>query len=239
MRNLPRHRTVGDVMTSRVHIAGPQTPFKLIVRLIEENRVSAIPIVDQGGIPIGVVSEADLLLKESHGERDEAPALLHLRKRREQRSKAAGTVAADVMTSPPVTIDREATLAEAARIMQGRNVRRLVVVDPSGRIAGIVSRSDLLQVFLRRDQELRAEIVNELIPALFLESPLDVRVDVRLNVVTLSGVLDRKSDAEMLGRMARALDGVVSVVDRLTYRVDDIEPLPYGPASLMRSFKAI
>jgi CBS domain-containing protein len=239
MRNLPRHRTVADVMTSRVHIAGPQTPFKLIVRLIDENRVSAIPIVDQGGIPIGVVSEADLLLKESHAELDEAPGLLHLRKRREQRSKAAGTVAADVMSSPPITIDREATIAEAARIMQGRNVRRLVVVDSSGRIAGIVSRSDLLQVFLRGDRELHAEIVNELIPALFLESPLDVRVNVRWNVVTLSGELDRKSDAEMLGRMAGDLDGVVSVVNRLTSRLDDSEALPYSPVSLGRRFKAI
>ena len=120
---LPRHRTVADVMTTHVHVAGPLAPFKFLVRLIEENRVGAIPIVDQQGSPVGMVSEADLF-----------------------QAKAGGMVASDLMTSPPITVPSEMSLDEAARLMQERDVRRLVVVDSRGRIAGVVSRGDLVAV---------------------------------------------------------------------------------------------
>jgi len=221
---LPRRRTVSDVMTIHVHVASPQAPFKVLVRLIEDNKVSAIPIVDQQGIPVGIVSEADLLLKERRHELESSEDLLHLRKRRHERAKAEGTVASDVMTSPVITVPAGTPLSEAARIMQTKNVRRLVVVDQRGHIAGIVSRSNLLQVFLRTDEELRNEIKGTLIPALALSSSANVRVEVRSNVVTLSGEVDRKSDVEVLIRMARELDGVVDVVNRLTYSWDDMVP---------------
>lgn len=236
MSSLPRRRTVADVMTTSVHIAGPQTPFKLLVRLIDENRVSAIPIVDHQGMPVGIVSEADLLLKERRSELAHED-LAHVRRRREQRTKADAVVASELMTSPPITVPATRTLPEAARLMQERNVRRLVVVDGSGRIAGIVSRSDLLQVFLRTDDELRREVKDELIPALLLESTADVRVDVRCNVVTLSGEVDRLSDARILSRMTAEIDGVVSVIDRLTYRWDDTK-VPAGPAGVDHRFPA-
>ncbi len=229
MSSMPRHRTVADVMTAHVHVAGPQTPFKLLVRLIEENHVSAIPIVDQHGVPIGIVSETDLLLKERRSELGAAQDLLHARRLRDQRAKAEGLLAADLMTSPPITVPATIGLAQAARLMQERNVRRLVVVDARGKIAGIVSRSDLLQVFLRGDEELRQEVAEVLIPALMLEAPQDLGVEVRWNVVTLTGVLDRKSDVEILTRLAADLDGVVGVVDRLRYRWDDSAASPLRP----------
>jgi CBS domain-containing protein len=234
MSSLPRRRTVGDVMTTSVHIAGPQTPFKLLVRLIEENRVSAIPIVDQQGMPIGIVSEADLLLKERRSELEHRD-LAHVRKRREQRTKAQGVTASELMTSPALTVPATANLPEAARLMQERNVRRLVVVDAAGRIAGIVSRSDLLQVFLRTDEELRREVKEVLIPAVLLEAADGVHVEVRWNVVTLSGEVDRLSDARILARMAGDIDGVVSVNDHLTHRWDDTR-VPAGPAGVDRRF---
>jgi len=220
MSSLPRRRTVKDVMTRHVHVAEPQTPFKLLVRLSEENRVIAIPIVDGTGVPIGIVSETDLLLKESRGEFDGARELVPFRRRRELRAKADGLLAADLMTSPPISVPVTIGLAQAARLMQERNVRRLVVVDERGKIAGVVTRSDLLQVFLRGDRELREEITGVLIPALMLEAP-EMRVDVRWNVVTLAGELDRRSDVEILTRMVSELDGVVGVVDRLSFRWDD------------------
>ena len=218
---MPRHRTVSDVMTTHVHVASPQAPFKVLVRLIEENKVSAIPIVDQQGIPIGIVSEADLLLKERRHELESGEDFLHLRKRRNERAKAEGTVASQVMTSPAITVAADTPLSQAAQMMQKKNVRRLVVVDPRGRIAGIVSRSNLLQVFLRTDAELRDEIAGTLVPALVSSSARGVSVDVRSNIVTLSGEVDRKSDVEVLIRSTRDLDGVVDVVDRLKYVWDD------------------
>jgi CBS domain-containing protein len=122
----PRRRTVSDVMTKRVHVAGPLAPFKQLVRLIADNRVSTIPIVDQRGVPIGIVSESDLLLEERtlDGPKD--------------------AIASKLMTSPVITVAADASRNQAASLMRERNVRRLVVVDDRGRIAGIVSRSDLL-----------------------------------------------------------------------------------------------
>jgi CBS-domain-containing membrane protein len=226
-------------MTSRVHVASPLAPFKYLVRMIEENRVSAIPIVDQQGIPIGIVSESDLLLKERRSELQSSEDLLHLQKRRQERAKAGGTVASDVMTSPAITVASDTSLSQAARLMQERNIRRLVVVDDRGRIAGIVSRSDLLQVFLRSDEELRDEIAGTLIPALLMSSPECVGVDVSWNMVTLSGDVDRKSDAEILTRLTRELDGVVGVVDQLSYKWDDSAGAPTALASSRRDLRAI
>lgn len=238
MSGLPRHRTVADVMTSRVHVASPLAPFKHLVRLIEENRVSAIPIVDQQGIPIGIVSETDLLLKE-RGTDLETRDLLHVQRRRRERAKAAGTVASEVMTSPAITVESDTSLSRAARLMQERNVRRLVVVDGRGRIAGIVSRSDLLQVFLRTDEELREEIAGKLIPALLVSAWDKVGVHVRSNVATLSGEVDRKSDVEILTRMTRELDGVVGVVNQLSYRWDDTDAKPIPAVLLGNSLRRI
>jgi CBS domain-containing protein len=222
-------------MTSRVHVATPSATFKFLVRLIEENRVSAIPIVDQQGIPIGIVSEADLLLKERRRELESPGDLLHLPDRRHERAKAEGTVASEVMTSPAITVAAGTSLSQAARLMQEKNIRRLVVVDGRGRIAGIVSRSDLLQVFLRTDDELRAEIAGTLIPTLLVSSSERIEVDVRSNVVTLAGEVDRRSDAELLTRMTKEVDGVVGVIDRLSYRSDDT----CAPASPERIYRAV
>ena len=221
MNRLPRHRTVSDVMTRHVHVASPLTPFKRLVRLIEENRVSAIPIVDQQGVPIGIVSQTDLLLKQTHQRRDLSRDVLQVEKRRHERAKAEGTFASDVMTSPVVTVRSDTDLGAAARLMQEKNLRRLVVVDEGDRIAGIVSRADLLKVFLRTDEELLEEIRGELIPAVVMSAMDTVKVAVCWNVATLSGSVDRKSDAEILTRLTRELDGVVAVIDELTYTWDD------------------
>jgi len=217
----PRHRTVSDVMTRQVHVASLTTQFKVLVRLIEDNRVSAIPIVDSQGTPVGVVSESDLLFKERRQELTSEQDRLHPLKHRRELGKARGVVASEIMTSPPLTIDSNASLTQAARLMQRRNVRRLIVVDERGKIAGVVSRSDLLQVFLRTDEELREEIATKLIPAILLWPPSTLKVDVTWNTVTLSGEVDRRSDVEILTRLAGEVDGVVDVINRLMYRWDD------------------
>jgi len=218
---LPRHRTVADVMTTRVHVASPQTPFKLLVRLLDENRISAVPIVDDHGIPVGVVSESDLLQKERRSELEAAHGPIQAWHHRGDLAKAEGVLARDVMTSPAITVSTDTPLTVAAREMQVRNVRRLVVTDHRGRIAGIVTRGDLLQVFLRSDQDLRDELVDRIIPAVLTVDADAVDVDVQSNVITLTGEVDRRSDVEILGRLSREVDGVVDVVNRLSFRWDD------------------
>ncbi len=160
---LPRHRTVGDVMTAHVHVADPRTPFKLLMQIIEENRISAVPIVGSNGMPIGVVSASDLVLKERRTELESGNGPLHTW--RPSADQAKGVVAADVMTSPAVTVSIDTPIAGAARVMHQLNVRRLVVVDQRLRVAGIVTRSDLLKVFMRTDEDLRGEVSEKLIPA--------------------------------------------------------------------------
>jgi CBS-domain-containing membrane protein len=226
-------------MTRHVHVARPLTPFKLLVRLIEENRVSAIPIVDQQGVPIGIVSETDLLIKQMRPPRESIRDLLHVEKRRTAKAKADGTVASDIMSSPVITVASDTALGDAARLMQDKNLRRLVVVDQGDRIAGIVTRSDVLKVFLRTDEELREEIRGELIPSLLMSAPDAVEVDVCWNVVTFSGEVDRKSEAEILTRLTGELDGVVGVVDDLSYSWDDATAAAATPASQQRHFRAI
>lgn len=207
-------------MTARVHVAGPLTPFRHLVQMIEDNRISAIPIIDKQGMPIGVVSEADLLLKERRGDL-EMDGHFHRRQRRLDRAKAEGVIASELMTSPPITVPAGTAIAEAARIMDHHNVRRLVVVDERGRIAGIVSRSDLLQVFLRSDEDIRDEVYNSIVRAILPADAESVEIDARSNVVTLSGQVDRWSDSVILERLTREVDGVVDVVNRLTIRWDD------------------
>ena len=239
MSRLPRRRTVSDVMTRHVHVASPLTPFKLLVRIIDENRISAIPVVDQHGKPVGIVSETDLLLKQIRPRVESAQDLLHVGKRRRQRVKAMGTVASDVMTSPAITVPSDTGLGDAARLMQEKNLRRLVVVDEGDRIAGIVSRSDVLKVFLRTDDDLLEEIRGVMIPSLLMSTPEAVKVEVCWNVVTFSGEVDRKSETEIVTRLARELDGVVGVIDQMTYRWDDAAATAATPASQQRHFKAI
>jgi CBS domain-containing protein len=229
---MPRHRTVADVMTARVHVSSPDMAFKLLVRLIEENHISAVPVVNDRGFPIGIVSESDLLFKERRSELESSHDFLHPRRKQRQRAKAEGGVAADVMTAPPITVGIDASLAAAARLMQEKNVRRLVVVDAQGRIAGIVSRSDLLHVFLRPDEQVRNEVAGELVPALLMPVPEKLRVAVHMNVVTLTGEVDRKSDVDLLVRLTKQLDGVVDVVDRLEYSWDDTDAVPLPPSSI-------
>jgi CBS-domain-containing membrane protein len=132
------------------------------------------------------------------------------------------------MTTPPITIKSDCPLVEAARVTQERNVRRLIVVDERGKVSGVVSRSDLLQAFLRSDEELLEDIVEHLIPQLMLTLERPIVVDVLNNVVTLRGEVDRKSDAEILGRLTSELDRVVDVVNQLSYRWDDSSGVPAG-----------
>jgi CBS domain-containing protein len=116
-------------MTARVHIAGPSMPLKLLVRLIVENRIGAVPIVDKGGFPIGIVYQSDLLDLQLTG-----------------RADAEGAVASNVMIAPPTTTVGDASIAVASRLMEEKSVQHLVVVNAQGRIAGIVTRSDLLRI---------------------------------------------------------------------------------------------
>ena len=148
--------TVSGVMTRRVVTASPETTFKEAVSLLERNRVSGLPVVDRTGKLVGIVSEADLLNKAEKREPD--AYVLESRRHRLDRSRAAALDVASAMSRDVTSVRADAPIALAAREMHTRGFKRLPVVDGEGRVVGIVSRSDLLKVFLRSDGELQTEV---------------------------------------------------------------------------------
>ncbi len=181
--------------------------------MLRSRRISAFPVLDDQGRVIGVVSEGDLLVKEAI-QADGASLLAALRHLRED-DKAAGITAGDLMTRPAVTIGPDATVEEAARIMYDRRVKRLPVVNTAGRLLGIISRVDVLTVFNRPDEDIRDEVVHQVLPGIALADPKNFTVVVNDGIVTIGG--ERQSDD--LGRAVmnaiRHVQGVVAVRDRL------------------------
>jgi CBS-domain-containing membrane protein len=217
-------RTVEQVMVRKVVTVQPQAAFKQVVRLLRERRVSAAPVVDEQGRLLGMVSEADLALKEEHTPAQPPPLLPRPGLRREQR-KAAATTVADCMTTPAVAIHPQAPLGVAARLLHRRGVRHLPVVDADDRLVGIVTRRDLLGVFLRSDEELRREVAHRVLGDILRLPVQELRVTVREGVVVLEGQVEQHSQAERAARLVGALDGVVAVDSRLGWEVDDLRPL--------------
>jgi CBS domain-containing protein len=197
MKNL---RTVDDVMTHAVISVNRGTLFKDVVKTMRQWRISALPVVSDEGRVVGVVSEADLLLK-AQGE--------------ESRAVSAG----QLMTVPAVTVTRNAGIAGAARLMARGHLKRLPVVDDDGSLVGVVSRGDLLKIYLRPDediaQELRELITTRLIPA----GSAAVHVHVSDGVVHLNGTIPDPSLSDVLVRIARTVPGVVDVTARFDAEV--------------------
>jgi CBS domain-containing protein len=214
------HSLVKDLMTTPVATVGPETPFKEIVARLAEHRVSAVPVVDDRRRVLGVVSEADLLLKEEFPDPDLDIPLWWTKRNRLERAKAAASVARDLMTVAVVTVSPDATVAEAARRMHTAKVKRLPVVDRSGRLLGIVSRSDLLKVFDRSDQDIRREIIEDVIVGDFMMAPSRFFLHVNDGVVVLQGRVERRSLLPYVVRAVQGVEGVVRVENRLTYDFD-------------------
>jgi len=214
------HQKVRDQMSDAVVRVQAGTPFKEIAHLLQEYDITAVPVVDDENRPLGVVSEADLLqkmwgeLREGEDETDVAAAS----------AKARATDAAGLMTSPALCAREDWSVVDAARMMARHRVKRLLVVDADGHLIGVVSRSDLLRVYLRSDQAIRREIVEEVLVKALGESPSEVQVDVTHGHVVLSGRLSSRTAVPVLEDMCRAVDGVVAVEYRPLRAAD-----PDGP----------
>lgn len=205
---------VSDVMTHTVAAVGRKANFKEIVRLMEQWKVSALPVLEGEGRVIGVVSEADLLPKEEF--RDSDPDRYTQLRRLSDLAKAGAVTAEDLMTAPAFTVRANATLAQAARTMARAKVKRLPVVDDMGLLEGVVSRGDLLKVFLRDDEDIAEEVRREVVSYLFRAPSSPVRVQVHEGVVTLAGRVRDTSLVPVAARLVRAVEGVVDVEFELT-----------------------
>lgn len=199
---------VGDVMTRSAFFAHRSTPFRDIVRIMRNGKVSALPVLGAGRRVTGIVSATDLLSRQ---EFRECPPDHGERRRLTAAAEAGETTAGDLMTSPAITVGPDTTLAEAARTMTRERVKHLPVVDGHGFLVGVVSRADLLKVFLRDDEEIAEEVRREVVSYLFPGPRSSVWVEVHGGIVTVRG---RIWDADLIpaaARLARAVEGVVDV----------------------------
>jgi CBS domain-containing protein len=207
--------TVRDVMTTKVIAVRKAADFKEIVSVLRRYRVSACPVIDDNDRVLGVVSEADLLYKET--EPDRPPALLRLQWRLDEEYKSKAVTAGQLMTSPAVTVQPGLPVVAAARLMQDRRVKRLPVVDYDGQLIGIVTRSDVLAIFERPDQDIWDEVTKVLIGTEFGLDPADFEVSVRSGVVSIAGVVELRRTALDLLRRVQHAEGVISVRNRLSF----------------------
>ncbi len=221
--------TVDDVMTVAVVTVTESTPYRDVVDLLVRHRFSAVPVVDDFQRVTGVVSEADLLRKIEYAGAEE-PRLFEGRRRRGERVKAAARTAADLMSTPPVTVPSGTSIPAAARLMDGESVKRLPVVDDLGRLVGIVSRGDLLKVHLRPDDDILADVRTGVLAPYLADEGGAVRAEVTEGVVTLTGRVDRWSTTDIADRLVRQIPGVVDVVNQLEYDFDDSNVLGTGLA---------
>ena len=221
---------VRDVMTSDVVTVEPETPLKDVARLMIEFGVSGIPVVDQTGLVVGVVSEADLLVKERGPEaipRRPLTWLLGESKASERDLLKIKAIAArEAMTSPPVTIGPDRPLREAADLMIRERINRLPVVGRAGRLLGIVTRADVVRAFSRPDHELASIVRDEIVVRTLWLDPAEVEISVTDGVVLLEGQVDRRSSADILARLTGRVDGIVAVDSRLSWRFDDSKVAP-------------
>jgi len=204
----PRPKIVADVMTAPAICVTERARFKDIVRLLDRYSVSAVPVVDEQRRVVGVVSEADLILKEdltaSSHPRLESP------RHRADRGKAEARLAWQLMTPNVVTIGPDAPLHTAARLMHENAIKRIPVVDEEDQLVGVVSRHDVLKVYLRSDARIREDVEAEL-GRFHSVSPGTIKVGVRDGVVTLEGEVDHAEDVELVQIVAESVDGVVDV----------------------------
>lgn len=210
--------TVGSVMTRDVVTAAPDDTYKQLVSRLRAYRVGALPVVRRTGEVVGIVSEADLLLKEERPAPGPGGHLVHPHG---NAARARARNATALMSSPVVTIGEEATLTEAARLMRKHGVKHLPVIDGSGCLVGVVSRIDLLESFLRSDESIAREVRERVLSAALAVDPDEVAVDVVDGVVRVCGTLETRSLARIAVRMTETLEGVVAVEDQLRWRLDD------------------
>jgi CBS domain-containing protein len=207
---------IKDVMTASVITVQRYTPFATVAAELEQHKVSAVPVLDSEGHVLGVVSEADLLVKlaVASGE-DREPGMTGGTWHHQEQRKARALTAGDLMTAPPVTVSPDDTVQHAARLMHLHRVKRLPVVDADTRLAGIISRADVLSAFTRADKEISQEVTADIALS---TSPADsIDVHVRDGVVTLTGTAQASEIAHTISRRIRYIEGVVAVRDRMSY----------------------
>ncbi|MEV0299624.1 CBS domain-containing protein [Streptomyces prasinus] len=200
-------RTVGDVMTEEVITFRPTTPLQEVAALLDANDIVAAPVVDENGAPVGVVSASDVLRHETGMPDPQGQGGDDERSWGKARARTAGVL----MSSPVFTARADWTIPRAVRELRRRHVKQLPVVGDDGLLTGIVTRSDLLDAFLRSDAEIRGEVEQDVLGRILGLDEGTVAVEVRDGVVTLRGHVPEPRLVPVVVGLCQGVDGVVAV----------------------------
>jgi CBS domain-containing protein len=221
-----RHVVAREIMSRPAITIRPETPIRDIVNLMLRFGISGLPVVDAQGRLLGIVTEADVIHKEAEPS-PSPPAIpwhgrsLWLERRVDRYRKAMGTTARDLMTENVVTAGEETSVRDLAHLMLSRGVNRVPIVT-EGRVVGIVTRADILKVFVRSDEALVAAVRDALVHDLWID-PTHLTIACTGGVVTIAGKVDRRSDRDLAVKWIRSIDGVIGVeAGGLTFRIDDL-----------------
>ncbi len=210
---------VVDVMTADVETARPDWSLKQAARSMIESGVSGLPVVDEDGTVVGIITEADFI--EAEADRSTGKRRLFETVFGERKTLVPSTVGA-AMTRQPISVDRNTSISEAARLMTRHNVKRLPVIDPDGRLEGIISRGDVLVAFARDDDVIADAVQRGVVHKILMLDSSDVSVHVNDGVVRLSGEVPNRSDARLLEELVCRIEGVVRCDSDLSWAFDDI-----------------
>ena len=210
-------------MTADVVVARPGWSLKKAARVMIEAGVSGLPVIDSNESIVGIITEADFI--ETEAGRAMGRQRLFDTVFGEKKTKAPSTVES-AMTRYPVFVDRNTTIAAAARLMADRKVKRLPVVDPEGRLEGIVSRADILVAFARDDEAIADDVERGVIRRILMLESRDVSVHVTEGVVELSGQVPNRSDARLLEELVGRIEGVIRCESDLVWSFDDVAAGP-------------
>jgi CBS-domain-containing membrane protein len=217
---------VQDIMTRSVISVRPDTALREIARLLDEHRISGVPVVDERGALLGVVSEADFLVEAQGGTSVHRSPIARLFGRAGDVGSPGhrhfASTASELMTSPVITVGPEVLIADAAAVMTKHRINRLPVID-DGRLIGIVTRADLVRSYVRTDEQLADSIREDVLVRTLWLDPETFEVTVVDGVATISGEVDRRSSAEMIGRTAVLVPGVRDVISHVTWTIDDAD----------------
>ncbi len=211
------HAYVRDIMTTGVVAVRADTSYREMTAMFRQHRVSGFPVVDDDGKVTGVVSETDLLaVAAADPDSGGQPAPRGWLQHHKQLTIGEATAGA-LMTHPAVTVGPDELVRTAARLMRSLRLPRLPVVDRDRHVVGIISRSDVLSVFRRPDEEIRREVTQDVIADGFFTDPARFTVTVHDGIVTLEGAPGSAVLGSSIVNQIRQLEGVVAVRDRFSY----------------------
>ncbi len=210
-----------EVMSAPVVTARPDTPVKDLATLLATHKISGVPIVDDGGQVVGIVSESDFLTKLRHAEKHQGiRGTLERLADPEGERKSGARVASELMASPAITADVGATVRDVVGLMTSHKVNRIPILDGTT-LVGIVTRADVLRTFMRSDASVTEDVTRRLVHDLWFDNDR-LSITTENGIVMIQGEVDKRSDVSMVERWAAATDGVVGVdIGGLRYRLDD------------------